>query len=272
MWRAQPGVNMVLALIARSSLREPYSAEIPNLWIKRRARGAGGSRRPGLRRRVANMRRSARRVAAAPATIILMILMIGCGATGQAAPRTMPSNLVPAQLGDLVLQREQKAEAQYGTAGPDSLVSTGRVFTVRHNDTIEGSVQLVVFKPKVSTEDMTDNMSDHCVSNPEECPGHEVFKGVQRSFGSGRFQRIYIQNERVYQMELSDQRVYVWFPPRTETMTLVILRRQFTAPSSNALVTALLDYQHGRKPSPVPLPGPPSPQVVPSASPYLGVG
>jgi hypothetical protein len=217
------------------------------------------------------MRRSARRVAALPATVISLLLLTSCGAGGQVTPRTMPTNLVPAQLGDLVLQRESKAEAQYQTAGSGSLVSDGRVYTVRHNDTIEGSVQLVVFKPKVSTEDMTDNMSDHCVSNPEECPGHEVFKGVQRSFGSGRFQRVYVQGERVYQMELSDQRVYVWFPPGTETMTMVVLRKQFTAPSSDALVVALLQYQHGRTPSPVPLPGPPSPAVFPSTSPYLGV-
>jgi hypothetical protein len=265
-------VNRVLALTARSSLREPFSDEIPNLWIKRRRRASGGSGWRGVRRGIGTIRRTARRAAAVPATVIPLIFLIGCGATAQAMPRSLPANLVPDRLGAIVLHREPKAEAQYQTAGPTSLVSTGQVFTVRHDDTIEGSVQLVLFKPKVTTEDMTDNMTDHCVSNPEDCPGHEVFKGVQRSFGSGRFQRVYLQGERVYEMQLSDQRVYVWFPPGTESMTMAILRKQFTASSSEALVMALLQYQHGLTPSPVPLPGPPLPAVVPSASPYLGVG
>jgi hypothetical protein len=271
MWRAQPGVNIVLALIARSSLREPFSDEIPNLWIQRKSRAATGRGWRRVRARLSTMRRSVRRVAAIPAALIPLLLLAGCG-TSQATQRSLPASLVPGKLGDIVLQREPKAEAQYQTAGPTSLVSDGRVYTVRHDDTIEGSVQLVLFKPKVSTEDMTDNMSDHCVANPEECPGHEVFKGVQRSFGSGRFQRVYVQGARVYEMQLSDQRVYVWFPPRTESMTMVILRQQFSKPSSDALVVALLQYQHGGAPSPVPLPGSPSPPVFPSASPYLGVG
>ena len=269
MWRAQPGLNQVLALIARSSLREPFSAEIPNLWWQRKRQASTDRRWRRLRRRVSAMRRSVRSGAAVPAALIPMLLLIGCGGSTQVAPRSMPTTLVPSQLGDIMLQREVKAEDQYQTAGSTSLVSAGRVYTVRHDDTIEGSVQLVLFKPKVSTDDMTDNMSDYCVAHPEECPGHEVFKGVQRGFGSGRFQRVYLQGERVYEMQLSDQRVYVWFPPRTESMTMVVLRQQFTTQSSDAFVKALLQYQHGQTPDAVPLPAPPSPTIRPSASPYL---
>jgi hypothetical protein len=91
--------------------------------------------------------------------------------------------------------------------------------------------------------------------------------GMQQDIGSGRFQRIYVGSQRVYLMALDNQRVYMWFPPSTNAMVLMVLRSQFTVQSSDSLMHALLAYQAGATPNAVPIPSPSIVVVSPGASP-----
>ena len=193
----------------------------------------------------------------ASTAVAITLLVTGCGPAASVAPRRIPTDLVPDHIGQIIFKREPKAEAEYLKAGPESLVTTGQVYTVRHDDIIEGSVQVALFKPKVDTSDLTDQMTNYCIDNPLDCTGHEALEGLQRSLGSGQFVRVHIDKERVYKMQLSDQQIDLWFPPGTQTMEMLILRKQFTAAASDALLKALIDLQHRLQPSPVPIPSPP---------------
>ncbi len=184
----------------------------------------------------------------------MIAAMVACGAAGSTVvARPLPQNLVPATLGALHFDVEKAAAADFRNR-PGSLVSSGEVFTVQHDTYIEGSVQVSVFKPGVDTSDLTDAKADYCLDNPGDCTGHAVFAGIQQSFGGGHFQRVYWHGERAYTQKLNDQYVYVWFPPGTDSVAMLILRSQFTAASSDALFHALLDYENHRTATPVPIP------------------
>jgi len=253
--RAQPGLSQILAAVARTSLREPYSRQVPNLWVEfgwltHPTRWAAMRRR--LRRRPQRLQRA---IPLGAALLLVSMVLPSCGPVSRVGQRTLPRNLVPASFGALRFQREPKAEVAYAHAGPDALVSQGMVYTVRHDDFVDGTVQVSLFKPEVDTSDLTDRYSDYCISKPEECTGHEAFKLVQKSLGAGRFHRLAYDGEREYVMQLIDQRIYVWFPARTETMVLLILRNQFTAGASDALFHALIDFENNKSPAPISLPG-----------------
>ncbi len=220
--RGQPFLSRMLAAVARTSLKEP----------------------------------ALRRTSLAGALGAASALLISCGQPAAAAPRPLSTSLVPPQIAELHFDRSAKAEAAFKQKKDGKLVTAGLVYLVEHDDIIEGSVQISLFSPEVQTGDMVDNQTDFCVQNPDSCPGHEVFKGIQRSLGGGRFDRIYRDSERAYVMQLPAQRIYIWFPPRTDTVVMLILRKQFTAAASDGVFQGLVDYQHGLTPSPVPIPPP----------------
>jgi hypothetical protein len=251
--RAQPMVNRVLSRISRASLREPYSNEVPNLWWRVHPRDRlralldVDALRRGLRWR--------RRLAFGAGVSAITLLLSSCASAPPPA-RTMPHGLVPAAVGPIAFSRQAAAEARYRVAGNDALVSEGRVYTVVVDGVTYGAVQVELFKPRVTIDDINDeSQTAACTDNPDDCPGHEVFKGIQAQF-QGHFHRIYHGGERVYELVLSDQRVYLWFPPHTETMVLLVLLHGFGPASSDALMHALVDVEHHRTPATIPPPPP----------------
>ncbi|HXA43104.1 MAG TPA: transglutaminase domain-containing protein [Candidatus Solibacter sp.] len=255
--QAQSGLNVVMAAIARTSLKEPYTNEVPNTWPNWHPRFS-------LPRRDASRRRVARpwwrwRLAATAAALLPILVLSGCAPSAVGTARRMPARLAPDQVGDLVIKREPAAEKRYRTAGPEALVSDGRVFTIHSGDIIEGSLQVSLFKSKVDTSDINqENMQVYCTDNPKDCTGHEAFIGFEQSLGTGEFHRVYVHGWRTYEMELSDERIYCWFPRGTQTMALLILRAKFTQAASRELRDALVLYQQGQEPSPFPVPSEPA--------------
>ena len=255
--RAQPGVNRMMARIARSSLRQPYSREVPNLWPERRLDLRFWRALPVIRGR----RVPARSLAAAAAAGIISIVGVSCGgsathpgAAGNASQRVLPMHLVPASLGVFSFHREASAEALYRSAGPDALVSNGLVYAVQYGAATEGAVEVALFDPDVDVSDINNEaLAADCAENPADCPGHEVFRGVQTNLGTGHFQRVYYRNyERAYEMSLLDERLYLWFPPGTQTMVTLVVINQVPPATADALFHALMDGQHGRPPTPIP--------------------
>src|SRR5258708_1014414 len=217
---------------------------------------------------------------AAPAAAMLPILVLsGCVPLAAGNARRSARRVAREQAGDLVFKRDPAAEKKYRTAGPEALVSDGRVFTIHSGDVIEGSLQISLFKSKVDTSDINnENLQVYCTDNPKECTGHEAFMGIEQSIGTGEFHRVYVHGWRTYETELSDERIYCWFPRGTQTMALLILRAKFTQAASRELRDALVLYQQGQEPSPFPipsepavvLPSPPSTDLGGSAAPSPG--
>jgi hypothetical protein len=257
--RAQPMLNRVLARIARTSLREPYSTQMPNPWFEVTLRFdvRGRLRAMRTRRRRAAMLRPQRRAVAAITSVLLIALVTTCGTAGASATpaRTLPKNLVPQSIGAFSFKVEKDASKEFAKAGSDAEVSNGVVYTIHHGEATDGALELSVFKPEYSIDDINDESLDTpCQQGELQCVGHQIFRGIQCSFGSGYFHRVYFHGERAYTMVLPDQTIFLWFPPHTETMALMVLLGQFPVANANDLFQAVLEYQHHRTPQAVPVP------------------
>ncbi|MHB8508153.1 MAG: transglutaminase-like domain-containing protein [Candidatus Dormibacteria bacterium] len=267
---AQPVSTRLLALLATASLRDPFAADIPNPWPRWHL--------PRVRLSLPGGRARRRRIAAFAGALVLALGIGGIprldgAAKGGPSPVDDLVALVPARVGAIELRRETSIEGGFNQ--PDALVSEGRVFTVRHDVVIEGSVQVSRLKPDVRAgdEDLLHGLEQNIGNghfNPMEVP-RVLWDGDCHCRGGFHMVRVedeaVYSHQHVYVMALPDQRVYLWFPPRANSMELVVLRRQFTVASADALVLGLLDFQHGVEAAPVPIPVIPSPSSAPSPSP-----
>lgn len=236
---AQTTVTRVLAVSSRASLRDPYSDDMPNAWwelaLGRRVRDTG---RTAIRRlrdlRPRGGRRLRRLVArggtsAAVLVLALALLAVSCTKPLDLAtpsdPTVLPDPAVPTRLDDLVLQREPSAEVPFAEGGPDALVTTGQVYTVRRDDTIEASLQLGAFRPGLY--------------------GHEdeIQRGILGNLGGGRFEPIRLGDERVDAIESAEQRLLLWFSPNGRYYVLLVARKVFA--DADALFEAVLAHQRG---------------------------
>jgi hypothetical protein len=171
---------------------------------------------------------------------LIASVMIGSGCGSDAGafvpPSHLPERLTPSRLGALQFQREPGAEAKYKKAGATSLLKEGRVYSIRHGDIVEGSLQVSLFQPDVRSDDA------------------RVLAGIEQTIAEGTFEERTVHNQKVNVMRLPDQNIYLWFPPRTNAMSLLVVRHQFR--SGDTLMRAVIEYQQGRVPIPVPVPSP----------------
>ncbi|MFN2462420.1 MAG: transglutaminase-like domain-containing protein [Candidatus Dormibacteria bacterium] len=260
-----------LAVFSRASLREPYDADVPNFY-----RPLPGLPRPRLPRRGRGGRRRA--LATAAFFAAAGVLASGLPPRGAAAKSGDPTleRLVPAMVSTLEMRREPLAEVPFRKPGPDALVSTGLVWSIRHDGVIEGSVQVSRLKPDVDIHD------PDLVHGLEQGIGGGNFNYMQvpaplwdgHCRCRGQYHLVRVEDEaayyhqRAYTLDLPEQRLYLWLKDDARAITLVSLRRAFTETASIALVLDLIDHQHGREMGPVPVP--PVPRVLlpaPEASP-----
>lgn len=241
--RAQPTLNRGLARIARTSLMAPFSNQVPNVWREFDLR----SPLRALRRLPRALLRLRKRRAAVAGATMLVLLLSSCSQAAMSAPRTLDDDLVPNRVGVFEFRRERGGEKQFAKAGADALVSTGRLYSIHRDNSTEGSIELALFKPDVSIEDINDEeKSGECTVHPEACPGHDVLRGFQASLGSGHLHRLYYRDQRAYEIDLPDQRLYVWFPKGKETIVILSLLSHFTASGeADRIFHGLLDHQLG---------------------------
>jgi hypothetical protein len=180
--------------------------------------------------------------------IAVVAIGAGCGQDTNAfvPPSQLPGRLVPSKLGALQFQREPSAEAKYKKAGATSLIKEGRVYSIRHDAIVEGSLQVSLFKPDVSPDDP------------------RVLAGIERTIAETTFEERTVHNQKVNVMRLPDQNIYLWFPPRTNAMSLLVVRHQFR--SGDTLMRAVIEYQQGRVPIAVPVPPPTFVTATPPAA------
>lgn len=210
--RGQSLTTRMLAYAARSSLRDPYSGEVPNLWwSKTRRRG------------------SWRRRSTAAASLAAALLLMSCGSAAVLVSRPLPTRILPHQLGPLVFVEEPKAEAAYVKAKSDAdiIVSEGRVFTLHQGGVTEGSLQVARFKPGYSGSD-------------------PATADALRQSLLGTFSPFHGAKINAWINLTADQRIYLWFPPGSDSMALLIFRQNFTAANADKVARVLIDYEAGQ--------------------------
>jgi len=234
---AQPVTSRVAALVSRASLRQPYSAAVPNLWPRREARP----------------RRRRRWIFAGAAAVGVMLVSLPALAASPSPVKDSLGGLVPASVGKLQLQREGSADKIFAKVS-GSVIAAGQVYSVRHDGIVEGSVQLEQLKPSLNTASgevrsgilqTLGGGSFHDLATPVY-----LFDGNCDCAGSYRLVQVRNQplhgRQRVWVEDLPGLRVYVWFPPRRNALVVVALRTEYTAAASDAFALALLDSERPR--------------------------
>jgi transglutaminase-like putative cysteine protease len=230
--RANSGLPRVIAFGSRASLRDPYTSEIPNLWVSwsLRAAAVGALRRVWRAVRTHTFHRP-ESATTAVVLVALAVLVAGCvqrTSLAPAAKAALPERIVPAGLGDYTFVREEDAESAYAKAGHDAVVDPGRVFSIHQADTIQGSFQVAAFKPGfIARRD-------------------EVKRDVLADLGGGKFTLTRLGAERVYALRLPEQRMLLWFPPSGRYFVLLVARQDFEG--AEDLFIRLLAYGRGEDP------------------------
>lgn len=241
----QPASARLAALASRNSLRDPYSDQLPNLWwpadslrsrVRRRARAAALRvwSVPGRAWAAARTR-----PLPGPAVLLLVLLLSGCvqDVTLAGSPSAeLPARLVPPATDGVTFQREPSGEKVFAEAGPDSLVGTARVYSVRSGDDVVGALQAAAFKTSLSGR------------------SRELRAGVLEGLGGGQFRLQRLGDRMLYVAEQPDQQLFLYFPEQGSYYELFIARRDFTLAAEVFL--DLLAYQSGDQP--VELVAPPS--------------
>ena len=226
--RANGGLPRIVALGSRASLRNPYTEEVPNLWPR-------WSPRSAIRKRLRSLRSLLPgRLAGRPATAVALVVVTACALLLGGCARTVdletesttdrfPERLVPDAVDDVQFVRETSLEKNYEKAGDVALVDDGRVFSLHQGEDIQGSLQIATFKPGLDERE------------------EELRRGVLESIGGGRFELTRIATERVYVLDLPEQRLLLWFPPGQEYYQLMVARKAFTR--ADEVFVRLLGYQ-----------------------------
>jgi hypothetical protein len=263
--QAQPGITRMIAFGSRTSLRTPYTTDVPNLWPARLGRGRLRPRRPSLR----GLLRALRPSAVAAAVLSLRGVPSGLARTGRAVVRhrrrvlvsvvagvvvlaavgglvrsrtgggaatlaqpALPSRTVPDKLGDLVFKREPALETGFTRAGSNSLVNPGLFYSIRRGGEVLGSVQLAPFKGQFvrSDEDLDD-----------------VRNGVVKGLETGTFTPLRAGTDVLLRQRGLRTDLYLWFAPDTSYFELLVAGREMQQP--DLVMASLLAYQRGQKPN-----------------------
>lgn len=227
----------VTALASRRSLRTPYNDEIPNAWLDmdvrgrivrvgRRARSAASLR--GLRRWLWG-RRARSALALAMAVVVAAVLGAGCARsidTQTIGSEHFPDPVAPENLLGFRFERKTEAEAAFVETTDKALVNGGRVYAVAKDDAVVGLIQIASFKPGALARE------------------REVRQGVLDSIGRGQFALERLGSERVYTLDLPEQRLLLWFAPSGEYYQLFVSKAGLA--EAEDLFLALLAYQGGQ--------------------------
>jgi len=227
--RAQPSLTRILSLGSRSSLRNPHSHEIPNMWPRW---ADTGLIRPILSRPLHAVLRALRRVRRLlpVGSLIAMLIFTACAPqtiqNPAAGGTAIPETIAPEEFQGFTFQREASAEESFDkVTAEDSLVTQGYVYTVRKEGEVLASLQVAQFKPGFGAG------------------RREVRQGVLDSIGTGTFNLTRIGGERMYVKEQAEQNFYLWFAPTGRYYQLLVARKGFA--EAGRVFSSLLRNQRG---------------------------
>ena len=159
-----------------------------------------------------------------------VVLTAGCSGAhtaGTVPPVTYPAEIVPSVLGGYDITEQRSEAAAFATGGKDSLIQGGKLFSIRHGATVEGALQVTLFRDEVNAQDP------------------HVQEGIRDDLGAGGrgFQTLHLGLVRLQALNNGDQNIYLWFPPEHNVMELFVLRSKFT--DGGSFVRSVVAYQLG---------------------------
>jgi transglutaminase-like putative cysteine protease len=227
--RANPMFNRLIAYATRVSLRDPYSAQVPNLWHSwhpvRRVRRALSALTAAVVRPL--RRRPRLRLPRALSALLVALGVSSCAMTPMSGHEAaqMPTRVVPTAIAGLVFHEETDAEKRFHRVGAASLVTGGRIWTIHEGNEVQGDLQVAAFKTGYSSR------------------LRRVRQGVLNGVGARNFKLTRFGDQKVYVAELPSEVILMWFAPNGRYYELLDARAQFARAES--LFVALLAYQQG---------------------------
>lgn len=222
---AQPFIARAVAFGSRASLRDPYSAELPNVWWQLPARAGVPRLRPRLRNR--------RRPAFASAALVLLVALLLGGCAQQvdlsrsvARPPALPA--VPTTLTGYTLKPDDAAATAFAHLPKDALISSGRIYAIRHGTLAVGTLQTSAFKPGLV----------HASRSQQD----QAVAGVLSSLGGG-FSAERIGGQQLFAASVGAQREVVYFSPDRTGYQLLIASAAL--PHPDTLLAAAVVAEHG---------------------------
>ena len=203
---AQPGFARLAAASSRASLADPWTRELPILWSARR-------------------RPAALVATALVGAVAVLVSLGGSPVTTSAAAVTPTGKAVPAQIGDVRLVRELKAENAFRARQSGSLAVAGQVYSLRERDVVQGSWQTVLLAADVDTR------------------SPQVRDTILSGFAGGRFRPTRIGGESVYRLTLAEQTLLLSFDTGGRRYSLMTARSSYAG--ADRLFAALLASGRG---------------------------
>ena len=105
------------------------------------------------------------------------------------------------------------------------MVQSGRVYTVRAGDVIQGSVQVALFKDAFDLRD------------------EGLRRDVEDGLDAGVVATQHIGIVRLRSLTLPEQQIFVWFPPGHNVMELFVMRKTFR--DAQQVVNSIIQHQRG---------------------------
>lgn len=227
--KAQPALTRLISLGSRASLRDPYSSEMPNMWPRWARKGLVRSYLLVLAAPLRRPFRALRRLLPTGALLMVLITVAACARPEPPealAADSFPETIAPAEFQGFTIQREGSAEESFERVDPeDSLITQGRVFTVRRGGEVLASLQAAEFKPGLGAS------------------RREVRQGVLDSLGAGGFELRRVGGEGMYVREGAEQIFYLWFAPSGSYYQLLVARRGFE--EAGQMFSSLIREQRG---------------------------
>jgi len=164
---------------------------------------------------------------AARASVLALTLMVAVGACGGGptpVAKPLPTDVLPASIEGLAVERETSADAAFTAAGPASMVASGGVWTARSEDgRLVAALQVSVLEPRYDAREIT------------------VRRGVRANIETGRYRWQKVDGQWVGTQELAETRLYLWFPPGGDLFEVLQVRR--TAADPLRLLSGILKHQ-----------------------------
>ena len=158
----------------------------------------------------------------------------GCalgGTHGKQPAQSLPQQVMPAVLSGYQVVPQPSLDAKLSRPVANGLITKGEVYVIRSGATVEGSVQVTLFRRGVNGQDPKVQA--------------EIEKGLDSS-GRG-FQIIHFGLIRLLVADLGEQQIYLWFPPEHNVMELFVMRKGFA--DAGVLVRRIVVNQLGLDPA-----------------------
>jgi hypothetical protein len=166
--------------------------------------------------------------------VALASAVSGCalgGTHGQRPAQSLPAQVVPAMLTGYQIVAQPSLAARFSRPKAQSLVTKGEVYVIRNGATVEGSVQVTLFRSGVNSQDPA------------------VQKDIESGLGAGGrgFQTVHFGLVRILVTQNGEQQLYLWFPPEHNVMELFVMRTGFA--DAGRLVRTIIASQLGLDPT-----------------------